>query len=338
MTKRTSAVIINNDTSSKSILKYGVPQGSKLGPILFNTYIAPMSLIAKKHSIYDQKYADDEQLILAFNPTNDEAKLGTVNMEKCINDIREFLLNNKLCNNGSKTEIILLGKKPHLSSVHPERLIIDGTLINYSSEVKNLGVIFDNHMTMEKQISKICRSAYFNIKNISHIRRNLSKNNMKTIVNALVTPHFDYGNGLLHGISHKQLNRLQVAQNAAVRLIEKVGKREHITYARKSLHWLPIRARIEYKLIIMTWKIINGQAPDYLIDLVETKTSTRTLRNNQTNLLNVKNNRVGCWGRRSFEYTSPNLWNKLPKNLRTIENLGTFKKHLKTYLFKNFYD
>ena len=338
LTGRTNAVTVNNCVSGKRELKYGVPQGSKLGPVLFNTYIAPMSDIAKIHRIDDQKYADDEQLILSFNPTDDDASRGRIQMEKCIDDIRSFLSKNKLCNNGSKTEIILFGSKTQLSSIHADKLTVDGVEISYSDDAKNLGVIFDKHMTMEKQINKICKSAYFNIKNISHIRNNLSKEDAKTVVNALVTPHFDYGNCLLYGISKKLLNKLQVAQNSAVRLIEKLRKHDHITVRRKELHWLPIEARIKYKLLMLTWKAINGQAPDYLRDLIRPKATVRALRSNDTNLLSINNINANSWGRRSFEITSPNLWNNLPKKVRTIKKLETFKRSLKTHLFKIHYN
>lgn len=105
MSDRTQCVIIK-DSSSKTIsLSCGVPQGSKLGPILFNTHISPLSNITRKHNIVDEKYADDEQLILAFKPEHFNSNLTI--MEKCINEIRQFLIENKLCNNSSKTEFLL---------------------------------------------------------------------------------------------------------------------------------------------------------------------------------------------------------------------------------------
>ena len=190
---------------------------------------------------------------------------------------------------------------------------------------------------MSKQINNMCRSVYYNIKNISHIRKNLSKEDTKAVVNALVTPHLDYGNCLLYGLPDKHLKKLQVAQNSAVRLIEKVGKREHISKKRKDLHWLPIPARIKYKLLTLTWKAINNQAPLYLINLIRLKKNTRTLRNNDTNLLEVDNIRTNAWGTRCFSSSSPSLWNNLPAELRKIEKYDTFKKHLKTHLFNTYY-
>ena len=337
ITDRTSSVAINESTSDKMKLKCGVPQGSKLGPVLFNTYVAPMSEIARKHGISDQKYSDDEQLILSFKPNNADAKNATTKMEKCIEDIRIFLKDNKLCNNGSKTEIIIIGMKSQHKNFQPEKVAIDKLPIEYTDNVRNLGVIFDKHMTMEKQINKMCKSAYFNIKYISFIRKSLNKNDTKSIVNALVTPHLDYGNGLLYGIPNKHLNKLQVAQNMAVRLIEKIGKYDHVTMKRKNLHWLPIHARIKYKLLTTTWKILNCQAPGYLESLIKLKNSARNLRSSNTKMLEVNNDRVNSWGLRSFRNVSPLLWNNLPEKIRLIDNLNCFKKHLKTHLFTIYY-
>ena len=112
-------------------------------------------------------------------------------------------------------------------------------------------------MTMEKQVNKMCRNAHYNIRNISIIRKNSSKDDTKTIVDALVTPHLDYGNSLLFNISKILENKLQVAQNSAVRVIEKVNKYDRITPYRKGLHWLPIPARIRYKILVTIWKTIN---------------------------------------------------------------------------------
>ena len=335
--QRTHAVMINNETSDVKTLNYGVPQGSKLGPILFNTYIAPLSEIAKKHNVEDQKYADDEQLILAFNPNSCDANSAKTKMEKCIDDIRTFLNDNKLCNNGDKTEIILFGARARLDKLKIDNLEVDRTKIVYSDDVKNLGVILDKHMTMSKQINKMCKAAYYNIKCISSIRNNLSKDDAKTVVNALVTPHLDYGNCLLYGVTEKYIKKLQVAQNMAVRLIEKLGRRDHISLKRKDLHWLPIHARIKYKLLTITWKVIHKQAPNYLMETITLKNNTRSLRNNDSNLLEVKNLKTNSWGNRSFSNISPRLWNSLPENIRKIEGFDTFKKHLKTYLFKQYY-
>ena len=140
-------------------------------------------------------------------------------MEKCVTDLRDFLHKNKLCNNADKTEFLMVGTPYQLKKLQINSICVDNTEIRMVDNVKNLGVFFDKHLTMEKQVNNMCRNAYFNIRNISKIRNSLDKENTKIIVNALVNPHLDYCNGLLTGISEKLENKLQVAQNAAVRLI-----------------------------------------------------------------------------------------------------------------------
>jgi hypothetical protein len=335
---RTQSVIIGDKESKHIPLKQGVPQGSKLGPILFNSYIAPMSNIARNHDITDEKYADDEQLILSFRPGQESEQANAIRkLEKCIGEISDFLKNNKLCNNCDKTEFLLLGNHTQISKVTKTELTVGNSIISPVSDVRNLGVIFDQNMTMEKQINKMCRNAYFNIKNISKLRKNLDEDNLKTLTNALVTPHLDYGNGLLYEVSKKQERKLQVAQNSAARLIKNIGKYDSITKHRKNMHWLPIPARIQYKILCLAWKTINNQAPKYLANIIKLRNNTRNLRNNI--LLEIPNNyNQNNLSNRSFSRSAPKLWNALPMEIKCQNTLDSFKRKLKTHLFRLSYD
>ena len=335
---RTSSVLINQSLSPKSAIKYGVPQGSKLGPILFNNYIAPISNIAQRNGIEDQKYADDEQLMLSFKTEPIANQYDAVQkIENCIVQIKKFLLDNKLCCNSDKTELIIIGSREQLKKLHVSSIKVDNANISSGQTVRNLGIIFDNEMKMEKHINKMCQSLYYNIRNLSLIRKSLTKEDTKSLVNALVTPHLDYGNALLYGISNKLISKLQVAQNSAVRLIEKVRKSEHITPHRKNLHWLPIKARIEYKILTTTWNSLNNHAPDYLTNLLNVTTPHYGLRNHGSTILMVPNYHNNKYGPRSFARASPDLWNKLPITLRNKPTLKTFKTGLKTHLFTQYY-
>ena len=335
ISNRTQSVIINNIESDRKELKFGVPQGSKLGPILFNSYIAPISKIAIKHNVTDEKYADDQQLLLAFKPKQNKTQLDAKQkIQECIQDIRKFLHSNKLSNNSDKTEFLLIGSQAQLNNVKFNSIDIDDVKIETVSNAKNLGVILDNQMKMDKQVNNMCKKTYFNIRNISKIRKCLSKEDTKTVVNALVTPHLDYGNGLLVGTSKYLIDKLQVAQNSAVRLIERVPKYEHIAIFRQKLHWLPILSRIQYKILLMTWKALNKQAPHYLQELLKLKKSHRNLRNANTKRLEVPEcATANSFGERAFSISAPMLWNKIPEYLRTSKTVAHFKKGLKTHLF-----
>jgi hypothetical protein len=189
---------------------------------------------------------------------------------------------------------------------------------------------------MEQQVKSMCKKAFYNIKNIAHIRKSLSKEDTKTAVHALVTPHLDYGNALLHGVNKRMLNKLQVAQNSAARLIERLRKYDRISHVRKDLHWLPVQARINFKILNMTWKAMNGQSPKYITNLLINKTSSHNLRSNDQNVLKVPRCNTK-YGERAFSCIAPKLWNNLPHHMRKIDSNDIFRSKLKTHLFHNSY-
>ena len=261
-------------------------------------------------------------------------------LECCIEEIRSFLLQNKLCNNGDKTEFLLIGSLQQLKKVKTRSLKVGDLNVKAVEKAKNLGVIFDKHMSMDKQVNKMCSNAYYNIRNIAKIKKSLGKNELKTVVHALVTPHLDYGNGLLQGISKRLLDKLQVAQNSAVRLIEGIDKYESVTTSRKNLHWLPIPARIEFKQLVLTWKILSGESPEYLKKLINKNEGNDDyqLRSNQKSLLILPNNSsTNSYTDRAFATSAPTLWNPLPEYVKNKESLLAFKKSLKSHLFRKFY-
>ena len=127
----------------------------------------------------------------------------------------------------------------------------------------------------------MCKIGYFHIRNIASIRNNLNKHDAKIVTHAFVTSTLDYGNSLLYGINRKYLNKLQILQNSAARLIEKKRKYDHITETLKELHWLPVEARIEFKILSYVWKSLNERAPNYLTNMLRPREITRDLRQNQ---------------------------------------------------------
>ena len=155
----------------------------------------------------------------------------------------------------------------------------------------------------------------------------------------MINPHLDYGNGLLYGVNGNLLKKLQVAQNSAVRLIEKLKKHDRVSEYRKQLHWLPISARIQFKLMTTTWKALNDQAPKYIEQLLHRKPQqNHNLRSNSKQLLSepVSRNKNG-FEDRAFSFVAPKLWNRLDDSVRNAITLDSFKKKLKTYLFQKFY-
>ena len=102
------------------------------------------------------------------------------------------------------------------------------------------------------------------------------------------------------------------------------------------LHWLPVHLRIEYKILLVTYKILHDAAPTYLSELLRTYVPNRSLRSANDGLLVVPRSRTTCYGDRAFSILAPKLWNNLPRKVKEAPSLPTFKKLLKTHLFEKF--
>ena len=156
------------------------------------------------------------------------------------------------------------------------------------------------------------------------------------VLHAFVTSRIDYCNGLLYGLPDCEIAKLQRVQNAAARLLMSSKKYDHITPILINLHWLPVRYRINFKILFLTFKALCGMAPSYIIYLIHTKTNTRYfLRSNEGVLLKHPSGKMKkSFGDRSFSMAAPTLWNALPLSLRIIKCISTFKSNHKTYFFK----
>ena len=145
--------------------------------------------------------------------------------------------------------------------------------------------------------------------------------------------HLDYCNGLLGNMPEKQLRKLQVIQNSAARLITRTKKFESISPVLQTLHWLPIRLRIVYKLLLLAYQCYHGVSPMYLSELLLKYESVRNLRSTQKELLVIPQVLTKSYGERSFSYIVPLLWNNIPCSLKKASSVESFKVSLKTYLF-----
>ena len=146
----------------------------------------------------------------------------------------------------------------------------------------------------------------------------------------------DYGNSLLCGITKENISKLQAVQNKAARLITLTKKQEHITPVLKSLHWLPVLSRIDFKVLLLIYKSLNGLAPQYLKDVLFEYHPVRELRSSGHALLSVPKSRIAV-GSRAFCVYGPKLWNTLPLSIRQAQSVTAFKEGLKTYLFTHYY-
>ena len=331
---RSQRVKVGSATSSSLRMKYGVPQGSVLGPILFTLYTAPLEDIIFHHGLDNMMYADDTQLYVICNKP-DEAKGG---VEVCVDDIRGWMNSNMLIMNDDKTEVVHFSSRLRSDVTELTSLRIGELDIAPSPSVRNLGVTLNRDGFMSDQISQICKSAYFSLSRIGKIRKLLDKPTTEKLIHAFVTSKLDYCNSLLYGITKDQLDRLQSVQNAAARLVTCTRKFDHITPVLTDLHWLPVEARIKFKILLTTFKIVRGAAPLYLIDLIELYVPTRNLRSAEKLRLAPPHGYFNkTYGQRAFSVCAPLLWNSLPLEIRSARTVNSFKHGLKTHLFTQYY-
>ncbi len=211
-------------------------------------------------------------------------------------------------------------------------LQLDGCPVT-SSTVKNLGVILDSNLSFEKHISNVTKTAFFHLRNIAKLWNMLPVSDAEKLVHAFMTSRLDYCNALLGGCPASSINKLQVVQNAAARVLTRSRKYDHITPILQSLHWLPIKFRIIYKILLLAYKALNGLAPAYLTNLLSRYNPSRSLRSQNSGLLVVPRIAKSTKGGRAFSYLAPKLWNSLPDNVRGSDTLSPFKSRLKTHLF-----
>ena len=140
--------------------------------------------------------------------------------------------------NDIKTEFLIIGTKQQLYKVNIETLSVGDSAVAPAAMARNLGMLFNENMTLLPHINNTCKTAFYYIHNIRRIRKYLSVETARTLVHAVVFGRLDYCNSLLYGLPMKSISKLQRLENAAARLITNAPRYDHVTPVLRSLHWL----------------------------------------------------------------------------------------------------
>ncbi len=177
-------------------------------------------------------------------------------------------------------------------------------------------MLFDSNLSFDSHVSSICKTEFFNLKNISKLRTMLAMSNAEMINHAFMTSRLDYW------VDVHVLNKLQMVQNAAARVLTRTRKYDHISPVMSTLHWLPIKHRIDFKILLITYKALNGLAPQYLSELLSHHSPPRLLRSQNSGHLIIPRISKSTAGSRSFFYLAPKHWNNLPNTVREADSLN----------------
>jgi hypothetical protein len=333
LTGRTHAVVENNNKSSWHAINSGVVQGSPLSPLIFSLYIVDIGTVLK--NCFYHLYADDLQLYIHCKPENVTQTVNLINED--LERLFRWSSNHDLILNPNKTQTIIIGNENITNNlINIPKIVINNSEIDYSKYVKNLGILLDENLNWNKQISSVCQKVHFKLHQLYNFRASTPEETRIRLVKTLIMPILDQSDFVYCNISEQQLARLQVTQNKAIRYIFNIKRNEHITPYYSKILMLKMKERRELHMLSTTHKILHGYLPAYLNDMCVSMSnvSDHDTRSNAFSL------RAPFVGRDAPEYSFRvkcyRLWNVVPKVL--CENLSSsfFKINIEKMLQKRY--
>ena len=312
---RNSHVLISGQLSKACRLPHGIPQGSVIGPLFFTLYIRPIGNILRAHGVFFHMYADDIQIYVMFDPTDPvaiDAALGR--LSSCITEIQRWMNANKLKLNDGKTEFFVSASPHHRSSLlmNDVKLMIGEKSFQPCKSIRNLGVTLEPSVNLSHHVNLLSRSIKYHLRNLWRVRRFIDKSTCHAAARALVLSRLDYCNSLFSVLSQRDLDRLQRLQNSAARLVFSAPLRTHIQPLRLELHWLPVRQRIAFKILLLVYKYLNHRCPPYIADCLVRRPSSPKYPLIIIPLAHSVSLSKKRAGELSFPSVAAKLWNQLP--------------------------
>jgi hypothetical protein len=273
-------------------------------------------------------------LIYGFSPSPASQSLN-YSMSLCLDSIILWCSSNRLDLNIEKSEVMWCSSRQKRQSFSSSSVRFGDANLCPKSSVKWLGCHVDSEVSFSTHVSKTVSTCFGILRQIRSVRRSLTEPLLLNLVKALVFPHLDYCSSMLTGIQAYQKRRLQTVIHASARLVCGVSRFSHITPFLRELKWLPIQARIEYRLCMLVYKCRRGLAPAYLIDeltFASSASGRSRLRSAHSAALCVPLVKRPTIGGRAFRASAVKVWNTLPQDLATEECFPSFKRRLKSFL------
>nr|CAI5834113.1 unnamed protein product [Callosobruchus analis] len=311
----------------------GVPQGSILGPILFCIYTSQLVSCLQHCSAH--LYADDTQLYFSF-PANQSVEACN-RITDDLNNLSRISIAHCLELNPQKCSVMLLGReKSRRSVVQNFSININGEPLQLVESAKNLGVELDTSLRLNGHINKSIARAFSKLKVLYSQRKILNKKTKQLLCDCLILSNFNHCDVVYNAcISQRDSSRIQSIQNACVRLVCGIPRRQHVSSSISEIGWLKMRDRRLLHCLVLFHKIIKYKTPVYLHEKIIYRAQTHTIRLNlrSDGLISAPRHRTAIY-QRSFTYCIYKLYNQVPQNIRHL-SVTSFKKKCK-YLIGNF--
>ena len=338
---RSQRVLIGSCLSESIVLSCGVPQGSVLGPVLFNIYINSLSNVFTNNGFQTLSYADDNSGYQVFSLSSSET-LFNVSIPNFITRLRSWMDEFFLKINEDKTQIIVFGRPAfHQGFPRTEVTLNCGETVTITDRIEYLGFHFDKFLSLSTHVNKIVSHSYLLLRNIRKMRRFLTQPQAQLLVHSVIASRIDYCNVLLFGAQKVRcINKLQRVQNQASKVVIRMGRLQGYPSSLRlqMLHWLPVEKRIVFKALVIIYNCFNHSAPLLISSLLVRKfpDSLATEDDFNPDFHTSLFHPTFSIGQRAFQYYAPRLWNALPVELCACSTKEVFKKKLKTYLWESF--
>ena len=315
VSKRKHFVQIDDRVSERIEVRFGVPQGSILGPVLFNIYVADLQSEMKMKGY---QYADDTTLYCHAKPKNLEFLSRTTNQS--IEQLGMWASNNNLALNREKTKLMVLSTQEMSRRHGLEDIELDihikGKKMERTETCKLLGVTINEHLKWENHVKIITSSCYGTLSILRKLKNVAPFRLRKQLAESLVLAKIDYGDQVYTPLTVMLQKRLQRVQFAAASFVtgHYVKGMEDIL----KLGWLPIEERRDFNLLKQVFKALNSETwPDYL--QLNVRKNKRDLRSNGSKSLEIPRKES-----RNCQDNAAKLFNSLPEGIRNCSNYNTF--------------
>lgn len=331
LSDRYQKVVLNNGCSTWVKINNGVPQGSILGPLLFNILVSDMRQFIVFSSSHG--YADDVQLKINTKIENINDAIGDVNQD--LSSIATYCRNSALTINEKKCFYMIIGSKPAMRKVNDlvlADMLINNKKIKRENYLRNLGLNYDEVLSWRRHTNIIVGRSIFNFKDLNLYKKFLNEDSKKILCDALVLSQFNYGDVVYSNIDMYLQKKIQKIQNLCLKFIFNIKKREHWSSSDlcKKIKWLSMKERRICNGLCLLFKTLNGKGPDYLRDMFSliSEISDRNTRTFPGNIW-IPNEHISAIHLKSFKYFIPKIWNDLPEDIKSSKTLNTFKSKLK---------